>query len=420
MKPHVLILGGGIAGLGAANWLVRNGFAVTVFEAKDRLGGRIHTIHEGTLPIELAAEFLHGEDKMIRGVINAAGLTTHLVPPNQQLMRDGKLKRVKVWDKMKKLIDRIDPRDADMSFQDFLTTQKLRESDHALAIGFVQGFHAAYPDRIGAHSIRRGEYAAEQMDGDSQGRINEGYSAMVGFLEREIRAHGGEILTSATVETIRWKPHRVEFQFQQDKHSKLIEGKAAVITLPLGVLKAKTVQFEPSLADKQEAIDQLYFGNVMKIILVFRERWWPKKMSFVQSLDEHIPVWWSDSRGNVLTGWAGGPKADALAHYSTAELRSLALETLGRIFPEQAQAAKEQLLAAHHHDWAHDPHVRGAYSYIPVNGLDLPKLLAAPMSETLFFAGEATTGDAQTGTVVGAYESGLRAAREITNARKPA
>ncbi len=67
----------------------------------------------------------------------------------------------------------------------------------------------------------------------------------------------------------------------------------------------------------------------------------------------------------------------------------------------------------YHHNWARDPLFRGAYSYIAVNGLDLPMTLAAPIADTLFFAGEATTRDAQMGTVFGAYESGLRAAREI-------
>ena len=54
-----------------------------------------------------------------------------------------------------------------------------------------------------------------------------------------------------------------------------------------------------------------------------------------------------------------------------------------------------------------------AYSYVPVDGLDLPKLLAAPIADTLFFAGEATVTDAQTGTVFGAFETGLRASREL-------
>jgi monoamine oxidase len=67
----------------------------------------------------------------------------------------------------------------------------------------------------------------------------------------------------------------------------------------------------------------------------------------------------------------------------------------------------------HTWNWSKDPDIRGAYSYIPVNGLDLPGTLAAPVGDTLFFAGEALVADAQTGTVFGALESGLRAAREV-------
>jgi len=413
MKKHVVIIGGGVSGLATANILVRKGFAVTILEAKDRLGGRIHTIHEGTLPIELGAEFLHGENKAVRAIINAAKLTTHLVPLDQLVMHNGRLKRVKVWDKMANIINRIDPHKTDTTFKKFLATQRLRPFDRRLAIAYAQGFHASHIDRIGVHSIRRGEYSAEHMEGDSQSRINEGYSAMVGFLEREIRKHGGKILTGAVVKTVQWKPNQVNITFRHNAKPRRIEANAAIVTVSLGILKAKTIRFTPALQEKQDAIDQLYFGNVIKIVMVFQERWWPKNFTFIQSMDEPIPVCWTDPRGNVLTGWSGGPKADALKRLSKAALQKLALKTLTRIFPKFAPVIKKQLLTTHSHNWACDPHVRGAYSYIPVNGLDLPKLLAAPVGDTLFFAGEATTDDAQPGTVFGAYESGLRAAREV-------
>lgn len=415
MKRGVVILGGGIAGLSAANLLAQNDLAVTILEAKNRLGGRIHTVHQGGLPVELGAEFLHGKNAAVSAAIQAAGLTTHPAANDHLLLENGKLKRVKFWDKMTNIINHIDPRQPDCSFQEFLATRKLKERERALAIGFVQGFHAAHIDRIGVHSLRRGEYAAEQMQGDSQGRINEGYGALVDFLERENRVRGVKIILNATARAVGWKSKQVEIEFhgEKQKASQRVEANAAIITLPLGVLKPVTVEFHPRLGDKQEAIDQLQFGNVVKIILVFRARWWPENMGFVQSLDEPIPTWWTDPRGPVLTGWAGGPKADALAHYSRSELERLALEICGRIFPVEAASARAELVTAHSHNWVNDPHTRGAYSYIPVNGLDLPKLLAAPIHDTLFFAGEATIGNAQTGTVFGAFESGLRAAREI-------
>jgi monoamine oxidase len=71
------------------------------------------------------------------------------------------------------------------------------------------------------------------------------------------------------------------------------------------------------------------------------------------------------------------------------------------------------LIEFHHHNWKSDPFANGAYSYLPVNGLDLPKALGTPIADILFFAGEATALDYQLGTVHGALESGLRAAHEI-------
>src|SRR5437016_1319701 len=145
MRKEILIIGGGIAGLSAASVLVRNDCAVTILEAKERLGGRIHTIRDGSLPIELGAEFLHGESKTIRSAIEAAGLSTHEVSEKYRLLENGKLKWVKFWDKMSRIIHRVDPEQPDCSFQEFIAAQDLKDRDRAQAIGFVQGFHAAHP-----------------------------------------------------------------------------------------------------------------------------------------------------------------------------------------------------------------------------------------------------------------------------------
>jgi len=191
-------------------------------------------------------------------------------------------------------------------------------------------------------------------------------------------------------------------------------GGAAVVTLPVGVLKAGDLIFEPSLPDKIEAAHGLEFGNVAKVIFHFRDTTWDD-FGFIHVPNAPIPTWWSDSRGPIITGWAGGAYADSLLKFSTKQLCTTGLEILSRILFNGAAVPvlRRQLLAVHYHNWAEDPDILGAYSYIPVNGMDLPKLLAAPVAGTLFFAGEATVTDAQTGTVFGALETGQRAAREI-------
>jgi len=256
------------------------------------------------------------------------------------------------------------------------------------------------------------ERSAEKMEGDAQARVNEGYSALVEFYEKEIRARGGTLVKDALARRVRWKAGAVEIAVHRAGAGEMFPAEAALITLPLGVWKAREVLFEPALPKKQQAADAMQFGNVMKITLVFRKPWWPKaNFGFIQAPDEPIPVWWSDPRGPILTGWAGGPKADILPAQSPARLETVALTTLQKIFG--VKSLRQKLVASHSYNWADDPQVRGAYSYIPVDGLDLPKTLAAPVKKTLFFAGEATASDFQMGTVFGALESGLRAAKEI-------
>ena len=74
---------------------------------------------------------------------------------------------------------------------------------------------------------------------------------------------------------------------------------------------------------------------------------------------------------------------------------------------------ESELESAHFHDWQADPFSRGAYSFVLVDGEKARKSLAEPISDTLFFAGEATDFEGEAGTVAGAIQSGRRAAREI-------
>ncbi|MEI9864903.1 MAG: NAD(P)/FAD-dependent oxidoreductase [Limisphaerales bacterium] len=350
MKKRVVVIGGGAAGLSAASSLVRMGCQVTLLEAKERLGGRIHTITDGNLTIELGAEFLHGESQTITNAIKAAGLSTHYIREDYQIFDDGHFKHVNLLKEIDKIIHQINIRERDCSFEEFLDAQTLNITNRERAIGFVEGFHAAHPGDIGAHSLRRGEYAAEKMPSTKQGRINEGYGSLIDFLEREIRAHGGELLTGAVVEKVRWQPGQVEVTFHHDERQVVIEADAVVTTLPLGVLKAGTVEFQPGLNVKREAIEQLRFGNVIKVVFEFRERWWPD-FGFLVAPDELLPTWWTDPRGPVLTGWAGGPKADLLLKYSPKQLEQFGLKTLALLFPAQAEKMAGQFLCARTFNW---------------------------------------------------------------------
>lgn len=415
-RGSALVIGGGIAGLASALELVRNGVSTTVIEAKDRFGGRIHTVYDGAIPIELGAEFVHGRSPALLKAIQEAKLSLQNVAGQNRNFENGKLRKTELWDVVADVFNQIDIRKPDCSFDAFLAEKKFDERTEMFARNFVMGFDAANPSRISAHALRRAEYASEHMGGNESMRVVPGYSALVEHLVAQIESHGARLILSTKARRVRWKKGEVEVLAERNHREERLRGDVAIVTLPLGVLKTDDVQFAPPLPGKIEAANGLQFGNVVRMVFHFKESSW-EDFGFIHAFDEPIPTWWSDARGPILVGWAGGPKADALLKLTASELETMGLEILGKTFFSGATVGvlRKRLLACHYFDWSKDPNIRGAYSYIPVNGLDLPKLLAAPVAETLFFAGEATVADAQMGTVFGALESGLRAAKEVLN-----
>jgi monoamine oxidase len=184
------------------------------------------------------------------------------------------------------------------------------------------------------------------------------------------------------------------------------------------------VQFVPELPQtKQNAIDHLIMGNVVKISLRFRSRFWEGlevvlgdrkenffDLGFIYYPDVPFPTWWTHLpvRGPVLVGWAGGAQTRRVR----GDLVAQACDSLARIFNTSVKKISDELEASYTHDWHADPFARGAYSYVPVNGLESQRVLGEPVEETLFFAGEAMS-IGHIGTVHGAIMSGELAAEEM-------
>jgi monoamine oxidase len=189
-----------------------------------------------------------------------------------------------------------------------------------------------------------------------------------------------------------------------------------IVTVPLGVLQAGGVVFEPRPASLS-ALDHLAMGPVQRLVLVFREPFWAPKMSFLFARDQLPGVWWTTSprASTVLTGWIGGPRA--LLVPDAEDLLAQALASLETMYTRAPGNLRAALLSWHLHDWQADPYSRGAYSYALVGGVAAVRQLSEPVAETLFFAGEHTDTTGHPGTVHGALRSGLRAAAQVLAAR---
>ncbi|HEY4131103.1 MAG TPA: FAD-dependent oxidoreductase, partial [Gemmatimonadaceae bacterium] len=263
-------------------------------------------------------------------------------------------------------------------------------------------------------------------------RVLDGYDRVIDWLAAPL---GDRVRTSAIVTRVRWAPGNVavEMRHPDGRARPSVNAAAAIVTLPVGVLKASPgdvghVEFEPELRAKQPMLDRLAMASVVRIVLRLSERFWASEwyakqigiqeldtLSFLHTNDEHFPVWWTayPVTAPVIVGWHGGPGASALAQLASEELEDVAIGTLARQFQIPPRKMRGMVEAAWTHDWEHDPFTRGVYSYPLVGGLDAGKDLARPLRGTLFFAGEAAETEGRSGTVHGAIGTGRRAADEV-------
>jgi len=341
----ILIIGAGAAGLAAARDLSRGGWSVTVLEARDRIGGRIFTLAEtdSPAPIELGAEFIHGRSPALWEIAKAAHLKIHEVSEHHWYFDNGKLSKSRdFWRNVQGLMNQMKSSDADQSFRQFLdSVPDTADSQRAkeMATRHVEGFHAANIDRIGIHGLVKANEAADSIEGSRSFRFQNGYGSLVQALRAEAESYGAIFQLNTTVRAIHWQGIQVEVK---TSGAGVYEASAVLITLPLGILQARQedggIHFVPELpAAKQWAIEQLAVGNVIRINLMFRERFWEgvklwdehgEELSFHDGgffhfPDAPIPTWWTQLpiRAPLLVGWAGGPKADQIRTASESETR---------------------------------------------------------------------------------------------------
>ena len=423
----VIIIGAGVAGLAAARELSRANFNVTVLEARNRIGGRVYT-HDS---VELGAEFIHGKPTCLLDIVERAHLKLSVVQNRHWYFREGKLATSnEFWSDIEHVMREMKKVERDESFSEFLKNHDLGPAE-PLAKLYVEGFHASRAERVSVLGLNKANAAAEEIDDDEQYRIPAGYNLVAQSLYEDAVAHGATFHLNTIVEEVRWQPNHVEITVGSAKESALTDANfsRAVITLPLSLIQAGSVRYVPELREKQAAANKLAMGQVVKIVMRFHTPFWEKLelptkdgrsqslegLAYIHAPDELLPTWWTllPERTPVLIGWAGGSRAEELLSKGEEAIRNHALKSLVTVFAVELEQIEEQLEEIYYHDWYGDPCSRGAYSYVPVGGLEAQMQLARPVENTLFFAGEATNTEGHLGTVHGAIATGLRAAKEV-------
>ncbi len=426
-STEVLVVGGGVAGLAAAAELGRAGVQVELVEARDRLGGRIFTIHEPQFktPIELGAEFIHGKPPEIWDLLREMDARVYEVEGDHWCSRGGKLSLCDFFEKVETLLQEMTSAGPDRPFTDFLESADADSETKQQALAYITGFHAARADEISMHSLVHGLQADAAIQGDRAFRLDGGYDLLVNHLAAKCEAMHVKVRRGCVVRQIRWSKDGVAVAAQdvRDGHVSLLASRA-LMTVPLSVLQQpadspSAIGFSPTLAAKHDALQHLAMGNVLRVTLRFRERFWAhgglSGLSFLFSDDDWFPTWWTlaPHTAAVLTGWSPSAHAEKLAQRTSEFIIQQALGSIAKLTERRREEVVRLVEKAYVHDWQADPFARGAYSYVKVGGESAQRALAAPLEKTLFFAGEATDYTGHHGTVHGAIASGRRAAQEI-------
>lgn len=401
----VLVIGAGAAGLAAARTLLAAGRSVLVLEARERIGGRVWSEDLAGHPMDHGASFIHvWPDNPWTAIARRLGFET-------------------VVDRRRRFLYENGCEAAPADFQRFMAARK-QVLDQIVAAA------EGGPDRAIAEVIEvGGPFVAEARASLAPwllGEENDKASALdfargVSGEDRWVKAGYGRLVAAygqgvpvrlgTEVTQVNARRDAVEIETSGGT----LRAGHAIVTVPMGVLAAGTIRFDPPLeADHLAAIEGLPMGLLQKIVLAFEGDPFGLGEGFYlhrqEGTDERALYLCRPMGSDHVIAFVGGDLARRLEAAGEAAAVDFALEPLRAMFGPQVDA---RLAAGRQTRWGVDPFSRGSYAVARPGAADRRLALQQPHAERVHFAGEAAAPEGWAATVAGAFMSGRQAARRI-------
>jgi monoamine oxidase len=411
-NPDVVIVGAGSAGLGAARRLMKAGKSVVVLEAANRVGGRAWTQSDTFgVPVDMGASWVSGADKNpFTKVARKKGfhLAEHTNAGTDLFLQDGSRASKqdhkdfnKNGNAIYKAIKKAGKKGRDVPASDVIP------SDLPWS-GAVQSWLGPMDYGVGLDQISTLDDWRCASDQPSY-FVSEGLGAVVAT-----KTEGVPIKLNTAVTHVEWSGTGVRIETSNGT----ITAKACLITVSTGVLASGKIKFTPALpAAKMEAVHGLPMGLLVKVPMMFDgarlglgdNNWVTYQVPNDMPAKACYFIAWPCGH-DYLFGNIGGQLGWDLSREDPAVTVEFAMEELVKLVGSDA---RKHFIQGFRTDWANDPLTLGAYAAVKPGHFGVRDILEAPVGDRVFFAGEAM-GRGHSALVSGAYNSGKRAAKEIT------
>lgn len=420
-KGSVIVVGAGAAGIYAAELLHRQGLDVKILEASGQPGGRIRSVTPaGFDTLELGAEFIHGSRSLLYDLALSHGSDGLIADDGddlfwfenqlrtEQYMRESEA-LAGAGQTLFQIVESLGSYPGgEQTLRQYLEGFPLDERLFSIANALIANDYGSGLGEIGMFAIRDAEAAFSSGLEDFRCR-----KPIWSLFEDACSWAISQTILNQPVTSIDYSGESVKVRTVSG--SEYIADKV-LITVPITILQNAGIQFQPELPEaKQQAIEYIRMDAGLKIFLRFSAPFWPDGTSSILG-GNVIPEYWVNPAKQadaqpMLTAFVTGPLAATLSSMSSVAQQEAVLDELQSMFPGENPLA---LLSGFYlHDWSAQPFIQGAYSFPSPGSEGKRTLLAEPLLNRMFFAGEATNFNGHQGTVHGAMESGYRAVLEI-------